>query len=346
MTKTTVSLIVFTATVLILETAVAQNFRFDTPFGEVKGNLGDVFNTIQGVTHPNPMGLPTPQALAAEVFRNPDLLATLTQRPGDAVYVPIANAIIDGRNAALQSGGHRVPEKVKRALRGFYDESLLDSVRWSTDWNAVRNTLQTAQMFASPDTEAITLMNVIIFRNPESVDSLENWAHELHHVKQYREWGVLQFAKRWVNNSSVSGPVEEPAYSAARWITQALATRSIDSDQPLQTTARCDSLNNSMAYCDLWAGNDFEYVTFTIRGEAYATGHGTRDGKMQLIMVYDGTPCNARASDVVGVDNATHLDGDGYTCRVRVPGGKTARVNLVAPNSRADATYTRATWSR
>lgn len=322
----------------------AQSFRIPTPWGDVRGDLGSVSTTLNGVT--NPMGIPTATSLAAYVVQHPDQLLTLTQKPLDAVYLPVANAIESGRNAALASGARRIPAHVKSALRGFYSDELLDSVRWSTDWNAVRNTLQAAQMWANKDTEAITLMNVIMFRDSRAADDVSTWAHELHHVKQYSEWGVLEFAKRWVDNSSVTGPVEAPAYDAQRTIAAALNSNATPRVQPIATGAECFSPNASTAYCDLWTANSETYATFEVAGDALATSDGTRRGRMQLIMLSSGAACNSAASAVEKVDNETRLRGPGYVCRVVVPRGMTARVTLVAPNSRADASYTRATASK
>ena len=324
-------------------TASAQSFRIPTPLGEIKGNVGDVVGTVLSVTNVNPLGLPTPQALIAEVVRNPEMLLVLTSKPIDSIYLPVANAIIDGRNAVLQTGGHRVPSHVRQALAGFYDDNLMDSVRWSTSWNAVQNTLQTAQMFANRDTKAIALMNVIVFRDSKAADSIENWAHELHHVKQYRQWGVLEFAKRWVNNSSDSGPVEAPAYDAQTSIVQALADGNVPPHQPIRSYADCRT-GISTASCDLYVANSTGYETFVIEGEARATGHGGNKGSMQLIMVNGGAACNVGAGDVASVDNDTILSGDRYSCRILVRRGMTARVNFIAPNDRADAKYVRTGW--
>ena len=112
--------------------------------------------------------------------------------------------------------------------------------------------------------------------------------------------------------------------------------------QAVPTIGGCKELNASVAYCDIAAGTG-KYVDFVINGEAYATSNGTGSGSMQLDMTIDGVPCNPSAGVSVEVDNATLLDGPGYTCTLRLIGGEQARVSLVAPNNVADALYTRAT---
>lgn len=62
----------------------------------------------------------------------------------------------------------------------------------------------------NPDTEAVTLVDVIVFRSEEDAQTnVALWAHELWHVKQYQEWGVQGFANRYSEDFDA---VEAPAY--------------------------------------------------------------------------------------------------------------------------------------
>ena len=63
------------------------------------------------------------------------------------------------------------------------------------------------------DTLAVTLIDVVIFRNDKLAEDGTLWAHELYHVQQYRRWSVFGFARKWVANASITGPVEAPAYA-------------------------------------------------------------------------------------------------------------------------------------
>jgi hypothetical protein len=58
--------------------------------------------------------------------------------------------------------------------------------------------------------EAITLIDVIVFRGPSEANDVALWAHELVHVDQYRDWGVRNFAIRYMRNHN---DVEAPAYA-------------------------------------------------------------------------------------------------------------------------------------
>ena len=289
----------------------------------------------------NPTGIPTTNDLTAYVLKNPDVIFKTIENPTNAGYIIVANSIISSRNAVIANGGMPIPDRVKAALKGIYSDELMNSVRWSTNWNLVQNTLQAVQMFANKDTGAIALMDTIVFRESSGVDNALLWVHELHHIQQYRDWGVEKFAENWVNNSSINGPVEAPAYEHARAIEEAWDQSKIPTFQPVLDNKICKSLNESMAVCDLFASNKGSR-TFSVTGDALATSDGSKKGRMQLLMISvdDKTTCNSGSSKEVMVDNATRLSGPEYSCQITVPAGKIRRIMLIAPNSRADATHT------
>jgi hypothetical protein len=68
------------------------------------------------------------------------------------------------------------------------------------------------------DVNAVTLIDVIVFAS--EADAYNNpalWAHELTHVKQYRDWGLHSFAISYARNAS---DVEAPAYSVGNSFNQ------------------------------------------------------------------------------------------------------------------------------
>ena len=72
----------------------------------------------------------------------------------------------------------------------------------------------------NPDTEAVTLVDIIVFRNlNDAMDNLALWAHELKHVEQYQQWGVREFAVRYSRDFNT---VEGPAYEMQRRVASAL----------------------------------------------------------------------------------------------------------------------------
>lgn len=334
----------------------ANAWSFNTPFGVWKGDDARVptVNEIRDfiVNPPSVLkvtGLPDPKDIALYVINHPDEGLGLIKSPGDAVYLPVANAMISGRNAVLLNGARKIPPNIRKLLLPFYDSALLDSVRWTANWSIAQNTIQAAQMSYDGNTQAITLINTIVFRDGTAVDDASIWAHEVFHVTQYKQWGVMGFAKRWVDNSSKTGPVEAPAYQRQEEFQQQISRQRVPKVQPISTEASCSSFSNSVAYCDLWVTTHTSSpVTFTVNGDAWAHGRGHRDGSMRLVMMVDTEPCNRGAEKTFGVDNDTRLQGEDFTCLIEVEPGQGKRVFLVAPNSRADAVYTRgqAQWFR
>ena len=159
-------------------------------------------------------GNPTLGDVFEFIDRNPEKAMELLQDSGQWPYLTVAAGIIACHDAVIANGGGRpLPAHLRKTLRRWYPDALLDSVRWTSVRGPIKQLLQDAQMNFEGDTLAITVMNAVIFRNDDLADNGALWAHELYHVQQYRQWGVFGFAKRWVDNPSVSGPVEAPAYA-------------------------------------------------------------------------------------------------------------------------------------
>jgi len=57
--------------------------------------------------------------------------------------------------------------------------------------------------------QAVTLIDVVVFRDQAGAADPSLWAHELAHVDQYRRWGVISFAVRYTRNTN---QVEDEAY--------------------------------------------------------------------------------------------------------------------------------------
>jgi len=161
----------------------------------------------------NPTGIPQIGDVVEFAIKNPDQIIGVVQNPGRILYTPVATAIISGRNAVIAAGASPIPGNIKMFLRRWHTQELIDSVRWTANWSAVSNTLQAAQMSFNPQTRAIALINTVVFRDTQAANEPALWAHEMVHIQQYRDWGVTEFARKWVDNSANGGPVESPAYA-------------------------------------------------------------------------------------------------------------------------------------
>ena len=158
-------------------------------------------------------GVPTIADIQEFFEQHPDEMLDMIQNPGQWPYLAVATGIIAGRDMVKIEGGRPIPAHLRKILRRWYPDDLMDSVRWTTVRGAVRQYLQEARMNFESDTLAVTLIDVVIFRNDKLAEDGTLWAHELYHVQQYRRWGVFGFARKWVENASITGPIEAPAYA-------------------------------------------------------------------------------------------------------------------------------------
>lgn len=113
-----------------------------------------------------------------------------------------ANVISETLAAALQRSRDTVrpeskpiPDAVKKELMPFYSEALLKDVRYT-----IGDTSQAGLAgFAIRNgrAAAVTLVDTIVFKDESYVSSLALWAHEMHHIQQYSDWGLSGFAARY-----------------------------------------------------------------------------------------------------------------------------------------------------
>jgi hypothetical protein len=122
----------------------------------------------------------------------------------------LAQWIEDSRAQAIQRGVQPVPPAIYRALLGYFPASLLNEVRYRSGTAPADHLPFLA--FRYGDALALTLDDVIVFRDRAAEGDLKLWAHELTHVMQYRRWGVGGFAARYLADP---GGVEREAYANA-----------------------------------------------------------------------------------------------------------------------------------
>ncbi|MNF34651.1 hypothetical protein D3C84_154970 [compost metagenome] len=95
---------------------------------------------------------------------------------------------------------------------------MLDTARYKVGDAGEMNAAHT--LMQNPDVNAVTLVDVIVFRNQDDAqNNVALWAHELHHVKQYLEWGVEDFARRYTRDYN---SVEAPAYKVQGEVARAM----------------------------------------------------------------------------------------------------------------------------
>lgn len=126
--------------------------------------------------------------------------------------------IVQSRNTAAAGDIRTIPLNIRAQLEPYYDIQVLDTARYKVGDDEELNAANT--MMQNPDVEAVTLVDIIVFRDPD--DALNNaalWAHELKHVQQYQQWGVGEFAKRYTRDYNA---IEAPAYEIQARVAKAL----------------------------------------------------------------------------------------------------------------------------
>jgi hypothetical protein len=115
----------------------------------------------------------------------------------------------ESRNNA-SNGSDPIPPQIRQSLRGFYPDGLMDNVRFKVGDPGVLNLANLSIQYG--DAQAVTLINVIVFKNAnDAYGNSKLWAHELKHVQQFNNWGVRDFAIRYLRSWN---SVEDEAYAA------------------------------------------------------------------------------------------------------------------------------------
>jgi hypothetical protein len=121
----------------------------------------------------------------------------------------LAAWLTQARAEAANAGVQPIPPHIREQLLRWYDPSVLDTARYKVSDNG-QFSAATA-MLQNPDIGAVTLIDIILFRDAQSAEeNVMLWAHELKHVQQYQEWGVEGFARRYTQDFNA---VEAPAYA-------------------------------------------------------------------------------------------------------------------------------------
>lgn len=121
----------------------------------------------------------------------------------------LENWLRASRNSAISTASP-IPPHIRYQLEGTYDADILNRARYKIGDNGAFNIAGLSIQYGD-SVNAVTLIDVIVFSDLAGANDPALWAHELKHVEQYRDWGVRDFAIRYIR--SWNG-VENPAYTA------------------------------------------------------------------------------------------------------------------------------------
>ncbi|MER9965061.1 DUF4157 domain-containing protein [Mesorhizobium sp. M0045] len=110
------------------------------------------------------------------------------------------------RNDAIH-GSRPIPKDVRQAMKGWYSGALMNGVGYKIGQGGELNLAHGSLTYG--DAKAITLIDVIVFKNADIAKDMSIWAHELHHVSQFNDWGLHSFAVQYARSVN---SVENPAY--------------------------------------------------------------------------------------------------------------------------------------
>jgi hypothetical protein len=127
---------------------------------------------------------------------DPSPLTSLTQTVSTLFGPSLAEAIRTTRDRVYPQG-RPIPLALRRQLAPFFPRTVLKQVRYATAWDSTADLLPALFMGRSPKS-AMTLGDVILFRDAHGVTDPLLWAHELTHVMQYQHFGVTAFATRYL----------------------------------------------------------------------------------------------------------------------------------------------------
>jgi hypothetical protein len=121
----------------------------------------------------------------------------------------LANALVASRDAAWEQGTQPMPSHIRQALLAWYPAELLDSIEYRVGVDVDGSVQSLAMRYG--DATAVAVIDTIIFRNARDAETdVALWAHEVKHVEQFRRWGLMEFARRYVRDHQA---VEAEAYA-------------------------------------------------------------------------------------------------------------------------------------
>lgn len=154
--------------------------------------------------------------------RIPLMLQHLPQDVGQFFLNPVGGALalaIRQAKELARQDCQPVPPNIQQSLSPFIPPAAFNGVCWSLyrgDFSL--DSLLLGQEFK--DINAVTLEDVIVFKDSELASRPDLWAHEMIHVLQYRRLGVETFA--YLYSSGASQAIENDAYSFQNFVASRL----------------------------------------------------------------------------------------------------------------------------
>lgn len=129
----------------------------------------------------------------------------------------LSDWILQSRDAAVTQGVDTIPADIRAALAGYVPAAILDRVRWRVGGAGEMSVQE--NLFRFGYAPAVTLDYVVVFQHEKDArEDPKLWVHELRHVMQYADWGVPEFAARYLRD--YAGVEEEASEYRWQWMKQ------------------------------------------------------------------------------------------------------------------------------
>lgn len=158
------------------------------------------------------------------------LVLSTAQYGANIISGTLESALKRSRDAA-RADSKPIPDEIRDALIPFYPEELLENVRYSIGDTSPGGVAGFA--IRNGNAAAVTLIDTVVFSSETHVRNLALWAHEIHHVQQYKDWGIAGFATRYAFNwQDVEAEATARAHAYVAWYKERTGqTSSQTSDQ-------------------------------------------------------------------------------------------------------------------
>jgi hypothetical protein len=162
--------------------------------------------------------------------------------------------IARSRDDALRAGVQPIPPDIKRNLSGFVPTNILDMVRYRVKGGGDL-TLQ-VNSIRYGEANAITLDYVVVFADEDGAQFNPTlWAHELRHVRQYQDWGLKDFAIRYLRDyRGVESQAYEEETRYAAWVAMNNVRNSTPINRPVyrfSTASNSDLCSTAVGSCQV-----------------------------------------------------------------------------------------------
>ena len=146
------------------------------------------------------------------------LVVSTAQYGANIISGTLESALKRSRDAA-RADSKPIPDEIRNALMPFYPAEILENVRYSIGDTSPGGVAGFA--IRNGNAAAVTLIDTVVFSSESHIRNLALWAHEIHHVEQYKEWGISGFASRYAFNwQDVEAEASRRALSFIDWYKQ------------------------------------------------------------------------------------------------------------------------------